>query len=366
MKSKKKALMIVLNSLPTDARVQRAAQAIEDTYDLFLLGVDQGWGGSKATEIIIHQNDKKGFSKYFHFIAECKKVIADGGFSLLYAHDYYSAEIAVWVKRKFPKIKVVYDSHELIIPEKGRKQSLRDRFFYLKERKAVALADLVICASSDRSRIMQEHYGLLVPPISIDNISQLQIIEDENSLAILEKIYSTLDKAKPILVYAGALLNGRRIDRLIDIISKKNEWQLLIIGDGVDRNRLEKMAESEIQGRFYFTGVVPYKYLGILLQKCDIGLISYPNDSLNNRYCAPNKIYEYASIHLPMIAPYNPTLEKMFASEKIGEINDDIEEAFNKVIGCIDQYKKGCGQFIEHNSWETKKNELLNEISNLF
>lgn len=363
MRSKKQALMTVLNSLHTDARVQRAALVVSEEYELVLVGVDKGWDNPQIRQIIIDSKCGNSIDKYRCYIKRVKEIIKDNDFDLFYAHDYYSAALVPWVKRIKPKTKIIYDSHEIIIPEQGKKHSLRDLFFYYFEKKAVKTAGLVICASQDRSALMKEHYRLNTYPLSIDNISELPIIRDESSDKLLKELHQSI-KA-PILVYAGVLVKGRRIDTLIDIISKHLTGSLLIVGDGPDRKRLEELSSLRIPGRYYFTGSIPYEHMGAILLECDVGFISYPNDTMNNKLCAPNKIYEYASVQLPMIAPYNPTICSFFEQGMLGVVDENLQTAYERVIENLSYYKENCRLFSINHPWSHKAQQLLDAIRNL-
>ena len=362
---RKKAIMIVMNTLNTDARVQRAAKVLNSNYDLTVIALKDN-GIYDYRVIPLELNSKKNYLKYFEFIKKTKQIIKKESWDLIYAHDYYSTAIVSWAKKRYSSSKTVYDSHELIIPDNEGSNSKRDNFFYLMEKQSIKKADLVVCANEDRGELMRRHYKLSTTPISIENISELPISIDNYSEKLLTQCEFITNSEKTTLVYAGVLAKGRRIDRIVHIIENNKNANLLIIGDGPDRERLKKIAEQTIPGRFYFTGVIPYKYLGCILSKCDVGYISYPNDSLNNKYCAPNKIYEYSSVMLPMIAPNNPTISKFFSKYGIGEMNDNLNEAFRKIISNIELYRNNCIEFTKNHPWDKEAKKLLHSVNSLF
>lgn len=363
--NKKKAIMVVMNALDTDARVQRAAAALENLFDLTLIGVGKGCGEPSFNQVILNLNNGNGILRFFDYLNKVKKYLIDNYFDFFYAHDYFSAALVGWVRKRFPKTVIVYDSHELIFPAKGFSQSIRDAFFGHYEKKAINDANLVICASNERASLMKEYYKLMELPLIIENISQLPIVEDDFSKELLDNADKIINSPGDILVYAGVLSPGRKIDSLIHIVAERPDTNLLIIGGGPDRERLESIAAEKIAGRFHFTGSVPYKYMGVLLKQCDVGYISYPTDSLNNTYCASNKIYEYASVNLPMIAPDNPTIRKFFVNFSIGVIDSDLGRAFDKVRQSIQTYKKNCEDFTETHQWSQTAKVLTEAVESL-
>lgn len=360
-----KIYMTVMNTLITDARVQRAATSLQQENHVVVIGIDKGCGEQPFEQIVLQLYGQNNIIKYFEYFFKCKSILKNADFQIYYAHDYFSAALVPWVKKHKADVKVVYDAHELIIPNAGLSLSRRDNFFYRNESSAVKVADLIICASDERAKMMQEHYKLNVTPTVIENISELPINDDDFERDVLDRCMSVLSAGEPILVYAGVLSESRRIDKLIEVICQRKKGRLLIIGDGPDSDRLKTIAKNKIEGRYYFTGGLPYKYMGGILQKCDVGYISYPVNSLNNMFCAPNKIYEYASVGLPMIAPYNPTIKRFFDDYGIGVIDEDIGKAFDIVSANLIKYKDNCITFCKEHPWEKTSQKLIKTINAL-
>ena len=50
----------------------------------------------------------------------------------------------------------------------------------------------------------------------------------------------------------------------------------------------------------------------------DIGILLYRNDCRNNYYCAPNKVFEYMMMGLPVIAPSFPGMLALVEGEEVG------------------------------------------------
>lgn len=363
--AKKKAIMIVMNTLDTDARVQRAAGSIQELLDLTLIGVGKDCGQQRYQQVLMHLKSKNSVLRYFEFINKIKNHLRKNQFDVFYAHDYFSAALVPWVRNKVPQSIIVYDSHELIFPAKGFLQSKRDAFFSYFERKALKAADIIICASNERAILMKEYYEIEKELLVVENISQLPIISDTYSENLLRTTQNLFCAGRSVLVYAGVLSKGRKIDALIDIVANRDDTALLIIGSGPDSERLHSIAEERIPGRFHFTGSLPYKYMGLLLQHCDVGYISYPTDTLNNTYCASNKLYEYASVNLPMIAPENPTIRSFFEDYNIGVIDSNLGAAFDAVRNNIQLYKNNCTIFTETHQWNEKAALIRTSIETL-
>ena len=357
--------MYVYGNIQTDARVKRTAKALSKDYELSLMSTDIGVKvDDDCYHNILLKCDSFGLCKYFQSVIGAIKVIKKEKPDLFYAHDYYSALIVkLLLKRRHCK-KIVYDAHELIIPEKKNK-SARLAFFYHFERAIVHNVDMMVCASKERAAIMFEHYNLNEPPLVIENISYLSKDCDASpeTEALLEKFFSD---PRLTLVYAGVVTKGRNIDLLIEKAARfSSKIKLLIVGKGDALDEMKTKAINQNGLNCCFTGSVPYDTLGSILNRCDIGYLFYPTNSLNNIYCASNKIFEYASVGLPIVANENPTIKNIIEREFIGIACDDFDEALNRVLSSINEYKKACYEFVKKNSWETTAQVLRDRIRNI-
>jgi glycosyltransferase involved in cell wall biosynthesis len=78
----------------------------------------------------------------------------------------------------------------------------------------------------------------------------------------LEPIDTTFTPIRPQefhFIFVGGLIKRKRVDLLIDALSKVNQapFHLLIVGDGPERNNLTKQAELKLPGKVSFSGVLP-------------------------------------------------------------------------------------------------------------
>ena len=288
-------------------------------------------------------------------------------YDLVYAHDYYTAIPLLLLKRKKIGIKYVYDAHELYIPVKNARFSKRDWFFYYMERKSIKEADLVICAQEDRAIIMKKHYKLKNYPTVIRNISRLANLEDKSiAKSIMIKYQDFFEIDAFTIVYAGVVTNTRKIDRLIEAIVQLGEgYKLLIIGDGDSLELINTKIEELNTDSIISIGSIPYSSLYSVLRICDIGYIYYPTTDLNNIYCAPNKIYEYASVGLPIISNENPTVKKLVDKYEIGLCNDNIKSAIEDIAKNYKYYKEKVLAFDSNVSWENERKRLNTAIDSI-
>lgn len=360
----KKLIMYVYNDITTDARVQRAAEALAGDYDLTLISTQKGKTiTDKSYRNVLVGGRLKGAMDIFDTIFSSLRFIRKQKPDVVYCHDYYSAILAyLLIKTRFSG-KIIYDAHELMIPEKGHKDR-RLNFFYWFEKRIVKKVDLLVCASEERGQIMKRHYGLKNVPYVVPNISQLSVNdEDEDVKAVLATLTDFFSDTKPTVVYAGAVTSSRRINELVDAaVALHDHCKLLIVGKGDALDALKVRALEHPGLHVAFTGSVPYKCLGSILSRCDIGFLYYPNDSLNNRYCASNKIYEYASVGLPMLANDNITVKQMLDNSQIGLSTNDFRKGLSQLIRDCKKFKSNCDVFTANNLWSDQVHRLKEAV----
>lgn len=356
-------MMFVYNDPSMDARVQRAADSLSEICDDFIL---VGCGGNKYInekyQTIILNSEGRGLVRYFKTLRSLKKVIDKHKYDIFYGHDFYAAIPSVYSKKNNECKKLIYDAHELYFPGDGRKITLKSLFFYFAEKRAIKKADFLICAQSDRGRIMKDHYKLTTIPYVIPNISTLSDDERDLGKELQGQLNCFFEIQGFSIVYVGYLDSERNIEALVDLVLKHTEkYKLLIIGGGPHRGELESRAESA-KDRILFTGALPYEQLGGILKRCDIGYLYYPDGELNCKYCASNKVYEYASVCLPVLANENPTVKKMYDRWKIGVCDNDVERGIEKLLKNLDEYKANCVPFNENYDWVKVKKEYQETI----
>ena len=101
------------------------------------------------------------------------------------------------------------------------------------------------------------------------------------------------DEHRPTLVYVGGLEPVYNLDTIVDAMPLLDEWQLLVLGDGSQRERIEAAAASD--DRIVYPGTVPYEYVPGFLHESDVGicLVNDPNTL---------KLLEYGAARLPAVS----------------------------------------------------------------
>ena len=111
---KKNIVMFVYGDIVTDARVQRAATALSDDYDVTLLSCESGkkLPSFKFENILLRSSFKNGTLKMISIIIQALRIIKKRNPDCVYAHDYFAAILLYFLRITFSKKPVlIYDSH---------------------------------------------------------------------------------------------------------------------------------------------------------------------------------------------------------------------------------------------------------------
>ena len=358
----KKILMAVFGPIQTDSRVIRSAETLHSAgFNITVLScnsLDYHNDSFRSIDLKIKSSPYAIFIfwiKVWRWLKNHRDEI-----DLLYMHDYFMPLFGKYAAKKLKK-KWVYDAHELLIFRKGKAENFRAKIFYYFEKVSIKNADLVISANYERHRIIKSIYKL-------NNATYVQNISTVN----VPKFTGVKDN---IIVYQGVITLARNLDLYIlaqKMLYAQYNYKLCFIGGGHD---LEKMKDlvSRLDGEDYitFTGRVTQSEMYKISSSAKIGIVSYSLEGLNNYYCAPNKIFEYASLGIPMVATSQPFICRIFAKYGIGETfkpNDvnSYVDTIDKVIKNYDSYIKNLKSFLEDYKPSNESERLIKYVSDLF
>ena len=173
------------------------------------------------------------------------------------------------------------------------------------------------------------------------------------------------------LTFVGAISFNRGIMESIKI-SLKSGMRLIFCGD-FENEEVFNEASKYIDGKnIIYLGKVNYDYAHDLMNNAIAGFLLYhPGPNHNNSL--PNKLFEYMSCNLPILATNIQKWKEIIDENNCGftsNINDI--NFFSKKIKLImndknfhNQLKLNCSKTIERYDWNTQEKILINEYSKL-
>lgn len=236
---------------------------------------------------------------------------------------------------------------------------------YLSRLKKYALnASLVICSNLERSSILRVWWNLKNTPEVILNKPRYDI--EGKKLYIPEDLSSLihpLDGTFKIL-YQGIISEERSLVTLAEIVRFRPEFSLIIMGKRTKYlDKLLKINPKIVHIPF----VSPPFHLHIT-SHADVGVLSYDYSSLNNIFCAPNKLWEFSNFALPMLGNDIPGLYNTIESNQMGTCADfdnrsEVETALNKIIDNIKFYQLNSRKFYDSYNYSFEVDRILSKIN---
>ncbi|MBY0065617.1 hypothetical protein [Empedobacter falsenii] len=224
-------------------------------------------------------------------------------------------------------------------------------------------AKLVICSNQDRANILRVWWKLKETPQVILNKS---FMEDTNrNLPLtddLQKLLSPIINKKKI-IYQGIIAPERELDGLCEYINQSDDYALIIMGKETEYLKyLKKLCPSIIHIPF----VSPPYHLHVT-SHTDVGILSYDHSSLNNIFCAPNKLWEFSSFSIPMLGNDIPGLINTITMNKMGTCIDfsDKEQILNALDDIFNNYSiyaKNAKKFYESYDYDQELDNIFRKL----
>jgi len=384
--NKKKILMAVANEYAFDGRVQRAVEALKDDFEIRVVAFKSDrkpkTDGFSLVEVEVPSfKENKGIKKIIsnpiiHLYFWLRIFIELIKFKpyIFYGHDFFMAFPGFLISL-FTRVHFIYDAHELIVPSKQYKLDLELNFWYFLEKLAIRRAKLIITANEERARIMKEFYGLEEMPVHFRNISK---VHDNKESTISETFPITKKENDLFVIYQGFMDISRGLMDFINAMRYLDEtYKLILIGYGKDYEYIKSyIRDNFLDNKIFMLEKVPRKHLPMVISMCDIGIVAYGNNSLNEEYCEPNKLYDYTQLGLPVICTCQTNLKKIIEKYNIGMVTccDKTKKGqyAQEIANCLIQirqnlkfHKSNIELFLRDYNWEVEKERLLSHVKKL-
>lgn len=358
--------MTVYNNLDFDGRVQRSILALYNDFDIDLLSIGQCHFNIQGLKVISLAPKKGMMGQFLFWMSILRQVFKREKYQWVYAHDFFSVFPCLLFKI-MTNTKIVYDAHELLIPDSQEKTSRREKVWLFLEKISINFCDLIISANEKRADIMKMYYHLKKVPLVINNIS---IIEKNNDIKFFPEERFPEMKCIPKnhlkIIYQGNIDQDRDLLPFILAMENVQDAVLILVGDGPGLLFFKKICESKNIKNVIFLGRVLRNELPAIMSFGDVGLITYSMKGLNNQFCAPNKIFEYTQSGLVVLTSGQDYLVEQTNKFNMGQsVMVHFPEPFSKIQAAIENlklklpiYQDGAQKFSKCHSFEVEAIKL--------
>lgn len=209
---------------------------------------------------------------------------------------------------------IVYRAHELYSETHAIVRFAR--FWRSLDRILVPRCDEVVTPEEHRSRIYHEEFGARRPPLTVLNCPPYR--PPIESTKLRDELAGRGVPASTIVLYQGLVDSMRCIEEIAEASRRFDEGIVLVIlggGFGAWSDPAARLAGNE---RIVVLPRVPYDEVAPYTASADVGVLLYRNDCRNNYYCAPNKLFEYMMMGVPVLAPRFPGMTRLVEGSDVG------------------------------------------------
>ena len=206
--------------------------------------------------------------------------------------------------------------------------------------KVIHDAKAVFIPEYNRTCIYQAWFKLAKRPYVLPNKPYF-LPTTEELVEIRERYKGILNRLtnKKVVLYQGGISRTR----MLDVIAAANvnlghRFQLLLVGPEQDPGVISQI--QSIDSTAIYIPFLPAPDYLVFTNIAYIGYVCYMPSSLNNLYCAPNKINEFSAYSVPMIGNDIPGLRYIFQETGSGVIADtsNVEDVMKKLMIIDDNY----------------------------
>jgi glycosyltransferase involved in cell wall biosynthesis len=214
---------------------------------------------------------------------------------------------------------LVYDSHELFA-EQDQSAWENARWRQIEE-KHIRSCDAVITVNQSIARELERRYSLPAVNVVYNAVRLPQVLVQSK---IFHRLYD-LSPGDKIVLLQGGLSPGRNLEALVEAMRfvSGSIVHLVILGNGEMLERLKAITNRfDLLKRVHFHPAVPQDMLLSFTAAADIGVIPYQATCMNNLFCTPNKLFEYITAGVPILANDLPEIRRIVAGHDIGQVAD--------------------------------------------
>lgn len=361
---KKHIVMAVTNDLVTDQRVGRSCKAlIEAGYEVTVVARSQAkeWCGAKVRGLNLWNKKGPGFYAEYNLRLFWKLLWMPC--DMIWANDTDTLLACGWVARLRGK-KLWMDVHELFpeVPELVGRNKVK-RVWEWIERKWMPRIDggCTVCES------IAEYYKSLY---GVD----LRVVRNVPTHRDYGESYA---KSGKMLLYQGAVNDGRGVDWMIEAMEYLKGYELMIAGVGDEYEKMQQLAASKPwHEQIKFKGRLTPDALFELSKQADLGLVLLANKGLSYYYSLPNRIGDFVQAKVPVLATNFPEIRRIVDRYGVGSLVDGhdpkmLAQKVEETIKCWQQMseqerEKRFDAAYKDLNWEKEKKVMLEGVNNIF
>lgn len=301
------------------------------------------------------------YLKFLEFLIKVFLRSKKWSLEIIHANDLKGLIIAALIKKRIhSEVQIVYDAHEYETETNGLKGVQKKVYQYLEKRYIQEVHQMITVSDTIANEYVRL-YGVEQPVVLL-NVPQFSFDRNRKYDLFRERFNLRIDQR--IFLYQGYLMHGRGIEVLLESFNQLQDDNDVIIfmGKGILKELIKSYSYT---GKiFYHEFVDPKKYLNYTAS-ADVGISFIEDISLSDRYCLPNKLFEYMFCGLPIICSNLPEMKKLVEEHSIGIVAKENSVAgFREAIEALNLtglsfFKQNIPYASSIYSWSNQEKKLI-------
>lgn len=372
-----KVISLLVTNFKNDNRVYRMAKSLSlHGFPTTVVAWKKGevsekekFNGVEVERVVVSSDRWKrlnliiGAIQYFEFafrvVSRYRKVDA------WHCNDYEAFIIGVLAKMTRPKLKLIYDCHELESHRNGKGAFMRFAIRTL-EKLFISWTELVITVSPSIQDFYKRKYNLSNVALVRNLPNEMQI---SHSNTLREKLGLKNDQL--VFLYQGMLGKGRGIEVLLNAFDARDTSEAVIVfmGFGGLKELIEAYASRK--ENIFFVPAVSYAEIPLFTGSADVGVNSVEPTCLSYEYSLPNKLFEYIQSEIPVLTNPLPDCAALVNEFKVGRviptwsvdsINAVVNDVLKEDLSLYQSHLKSAKKIL---NWEVEEQVLISAYKSI-
>jgi glycosyltransferase involved in cell wall biosynthesis len=314
---KKRVALAVSNDLFTDNRIHKVATTLlQMGFEVTLIGRILPSSPTLPIQAYSTRRLSLRFNKgplfYANYNIRLFFFLLSKKFDVIVSNDLDTLPASYWAG-KMTKKPLIYDSHEYFteVPELVNRPLIKKVWCAIEKAIVPKLKNCyTVCQS-----IADIYNTKYQTNFKVVRNVPLRTVKTKSNITLPSCFHTDL----PIILYQGAVNKGRGIEEAILAMHSIDQARLVIIGDGDLLETCKNIVTQEhLNDKISFTGRIPFNELQNITSKATIGLSIEKDLGLNYHYALPNKLFDYISAEIPVLAANLPEIKRIIDQYQVG------------------------------------------------
>ena len=353
-------LFISYDSYKYDGRLRELIKVAQELGEVTFITRDEGEEPISGQHILYKGS---GYLKFISFCAKQAKKMQD--VDTIFIDNRKGILPGYLAKRLTGATYVIQDCRELYDMKSAA--GIPGRIGCLMEKIFTRHSDVVIAANAFRAKLMVKMFGLKKRPFNYENIRRLAYSSEERARQVEQECQEFFAEEKFRIISTAGCDMTRTTGKMIEAMKDLGEkYELLLIGDSEEED--EELAHRIIQ-YYGLTNVkilprMDQDHLKYFIDHSQVGMVTYHQRDLNNKYCASGKIFEFLFEGKPVVTSTNPPLKEFCEKYGVGIADDDYAQAIKAVAEHYTKWQDAVHYFVDHVHVERNNHRLAQKIQN--